>query len=200
MRKAFLSALCLSIFFLSGCRTTGEQSSADVIPQEEPVVVRYGISNAWDGLMPYNSVSGSNYARIIYDKIYDRLAYVHADGTLSPRGASSWESTDDGYAVLFHLDERAAFHDGTPVTAENWVETFLLMTDPECPMLGRANFAVLTGTDENGAALAGESLGAEAVDTYTLKLTFKNPTTPEDFLLDKNREFYVLPTHLLEVV
>ena len=38
----------------------------------------------------------------------------------------------------------------------------------------------------------------EAVDKYTLKLTFKTPTTPEDFLLDKNREYYVLPTHLLE--
>ena len=31
----------------------------------------------------------------------------------------------------------------------------------------------------------------------TLKLTFKAATTPEDFLLDKNREFYVLPTHLM---
>ena len=40
--------------------------------------VRYGLSNAWDALMPYNSPSGSNYSRIIYDKIYDRLAYVHA--------------------------------------------------------------------------------------------------------------------------
>ena len=46
--------------------------------------VRYGLSNAWDALMPYNSPSGSNYSRIIYDKIYDRLAYVHADGTWSP--------------------------------------------------------------------------------------------------------------------
>ncbi|MGM9358364.1 ABC transporter substrate-binding protein [Flavonifractor plautii] len=36
------------------------------------------------------------------------------------------------------------------------------------------------------------------MDKYTLKLTFKTPTTPEDFLLDKNREYYVLPTHLLE--
>lgn len=33
------------------------------------------------------------------------------------------------------------------------------------------------------------------MDKYTLKLTFKTPTTPEDFLLDKNREYYVLPTH-----
>lgn len=35
------------------------------------------------------------------------------------------------------------------------------------------------------------------MEPYTLKLTFKAPTTPEDFLLDRNREFYVLPTHLL---
>ena len=35
--------------------------------------------------MPYYSVSGSNYARIIYDKLYDRLAYVQADGTCQPR-------------------------------------------------------------------------------------------------------------------
>ena len=92
--------------------------------------VRYGLSNAWDALMPYNSPSGSNYSRIIYDKIYDRLAYVHADGTLEPRAASSWESADGGTAALFHLDEKAAFHDGTPVTAEHWTDTIALLTDP----------------------------------------------------------------------
>ena len=160
--------------------------------------MRYGLSNSWDSLMPYNSVSGSNYARIAYDKIYDRLAYVHADGSLSPRAADSWESADSGMSIIFHLNGNAKFHDGTPVTAQSWVETFRLMTDPECPALGRANFSLFTGTDENGAALGTDSVGAEAVDDYTLKLKFKSPTDPTDFLNDKNREFYVLPTHLLE--
>ena len=146
--------------------------------------------------MPYNSPSGSNYSRIIYDKLYDRLAYVHADGTLDARAAVSWESADGGYAVLFCLNEAAAFHDGTPVTAEHWVQTITLMTHPDCPAPGRSVFAVLAGTDDTGAA-TGERLGVEAVEPYTLKLTFKAPTTPEDFLLDRNREFYVLPTHLL---
>ena len=168
--------------------------------QQAASMVRYGMSNSWDSLMPYNSPSGSNYTRIVCDKIYDRLAYVHADGSLDPRGATSWESADNGMAVVFHLDETAAFHDGTPVTAEHWADTIALMTNPDCPALGRSVFNVLAGTDENGAALAGETLGAEAVDEYTLKLTFKSPTTPEDFLLDRNREFYVLPTHLLEGV
>ena len=190
-----LIALLLAAALALGLTACGGEE-----PTAEQVTVRYGLSNAWDSLMPYNSPSGSNYTRIICDKIYDRLAYVHADGTLDPRGATSWESADDGMAVLFHLDEKAAFHDGTPVTAQHWADTIALMTDPNCPALGRSVFSVLAGTDDNGAALDGETLGAEAVDDHTLKLTFKSPTTPEDFLLDKNREFYVLPTHLMEGV
>lgn len=172
---------------------TGTETSG----QAEGVNLNYGISNSWDSLMPYYSVSGSNYSRIIYDKLYDRLAYIQPDGTSSPRAATSWESADDGYAILFHLDEGAAFHDGTPVTAQHWVDTITLVTNPACNVLGRDTFAGLTGTDEIGAAIEGENLGAEAVDEYTLKLTFDNPVVPEEFLVEYNRDIYVLPTHLL---
>ena len=188
--KRLIALLMAAVLALGLTACGGEKETA------EQVTVRYGLSNAWDSLMPYNSPSGSNYTRIVCDKIYDRLAYVHADGTLDPRGAKSWESTDDGMAVLFHLDEKAAFHDGTPVTAQHWADTIALITNPDCPALGRGTFSVLAGTDSNGCAVAGEQLGAEAVDEYTLKLTFKSATTPEDFLLDKNRELYVLPTQV----
>ena len=172
---------------------TGTETSG----QAEGVNLNYGIPNSWDSLMPYYSVSGSNYSRLIYDKLYDRLAYIQPDGTCSPRAATSWESADDGYAILFHLDEGAAFHDGTPVTAQHWVDTIALVTNPACNVLGRDTFAGLTGTDEIGAAIEGENLGAEAVDEHTLKLTFDNPVVPEEFLVEYNRDIYVLPTHLL---
>lgn len=181
----------LAVTLLAGCKSQ---------PKEEatvPVNVSYGISNAWDSLMPYNSVSGSNYARIIYDKIYDRLAYVQADGSCLPRGADSWESTEDGYGILFHLNQHAAFHDGVAVTAQHWADTFHLVTNPACPTLGRKVFAGLAGVDETGAAVEGEPLGVEAVDEFTLKLTFTSPVIPEEFLVDVNRDLYVLPTHLL---
>ncbi len=35
------------------------------------------------------------------------------------------------------------------------------------------------------------------MDEYTLKLTFDNPVVPEEFLVEYNRDIYVLPTHLL---
>lgn len=162
--------------------------------------VRYGLSSAWDTLMPYNSPSGSNYSRIVWDKIYDRLAYVGGDGTLSPRGAKRWENGEDGQSVRFYLDERAAFHDGEAVTAQHWEETIRLLTDPACPTLGRSAFSVLAGTDESGAAISPEQLGVHADGAYELVLTFQSPMTAEEFLLEYNREFYVLPTHLFRDV
>ncbi len=193
-----MAAALVGSLFLSSCGQQETQSAPEEQQTAQGVNVNYGISNPWDSLMPYYSISGSNYSRIIYDKIYDRLAYVQPDGTCQPRAASSWESAEDGYAILFHLDEKAAFHDGTPVTAQHWVETIALVTDPACQILGRGTFACLKGTDDEGAAVAGEKVGAEAVDEYTLKLTFKTPVVPEEFLVDKNREIYVLPTHLLQ--
>lgn len=206
-RHHMFRLLALTLVFtmalgLASCGNQPQQESqtdtgTETSGQAEGVNLNYGISNSWDSLMPYYSVSGSNYSRIIYDKLYDRLAYIQPDGTCSPRAATSWESADDGYAILFHLDEGAAFHDGTPVTAQHWVDTIALVTNPACNVLGRDTLAGLTGTDEIGAAIEGENLGAEAVDEYTLKLTFDNPVVPEEFLVEYNRDIYVLPTHLL---
>lgn len=77
--KRILSLLLTLTLLLAGCTPAAETPVPT--PMETPAeerVVRYGLSNAWDSLMPYNSPSGSNYSRIIYDKLYDRLAYVHA--------------------------------------------------------------------------------------------------------------------------
>lgn len=155
-----LAAALVGSLFLSSCGKEKSQSPQQA-PQEQTaaVNVNYGISNPWDSLMPYYSVSGSNYARIIYDKLYDRLAYVQADGTCQPRAAERWESADDGYSIVFFLNQKAAFHDGTPVTAQHWVDTITLVTNPACQTLGRTTFAGLAGTDETGAAVAGEKWG-----------------------------------------
>lgn len=162
--KKILTLTLALVMACSLCLTAcGSQEPAPAAA-EDAVNVNYGLSNAWDSLMPYYSVSGSNYSRIIYDKIYDRLAYVQADGACLPRGADSWQSVDDGHAILFKLNKDAAFHDGTPVTAQHWADTLALVTDPACEVYGRTFLAGLVGTDDTGAAVAGEKLGAEAVD------------------------------------
>lgn len=186
---SFSLALLMMVAFLAGCKGGTSEGKGNV---------NYGVSGPWDDLMPYNSVSASNISRIVYDKIYDRLVYVKEDGECLPRAAESWESDADGTAIVFHLNKKAKFHDGTKVTAEHWVDTFRLMTNPLCPTLGRTSFADIMGTDDNGAQIPGEELGVKALDDYTFQINFKMSLIPDEYLAEWNREFYVLPTHLLK--
>lgn len=163
--------------------------------------ITVAFTTAWDSLMPYASASGSMYTKELVSYIYDRLAFVSDGGTkLTPRAAESWESADDGYSIIFHLNPDCKWHDGEPVTAEDWVWTFELFTDPDAAANGITCDAgrEIAGTDDTGARVEGETFGAEAVDDTTLKLTFKSLWTPEDFLAKYCRDISVLPKHLLE--
>lgn len=161
-------------------------------------VITYGLTQAWDTVNPYGSSSGSIYQQLVSDKLYDRLAFVEEQGSgVTPRGAESWENTDDGMAALFHLDKNAKWHDGEPVTAKDWVWTAQLITNPKYDFGLRSEFNTWAGTDDGGVETAEKSVGLEAVDDYTLKMTFKTVTPVEDWLLLHNKYFYVLPEHLL---
>jgi ABC-type transport system substrate-binding protein len=58
---------------------------------------------------------------------------VRADKNLEivPAGATSWSAASDGLTWTFHLDRRQRWSDGTPVTADDYVETFRYEADPK---------------------------------------------------------------------
>ena len=90
-RLLALTLVFTMVLGLVSCGTQPQQQSqtdtgTETSGQAEGVNLNYGISNSWDSLMPYYSVSGSNYSRIIYDKLYDRLAYIQPDGTAPQAG------------------------------------------------------------------------------------------------------------------
>lgn len=161
-------------------------------------VITYGMTSAWDTINPYGSSSGSIAQNLVCDKLYDRLAFIEEAGTgVSPRGAKSWESTDDGYAAIFYLDENAKWHDGEPVTAYDWEWTAQLITNPDFDFGLRSEFNTWAGTDDNGVEESEKSVKVEAIDDYTLKITFKSITPVNDWLILHNKYYYVLPQHLL---
>ena len=174
------------------------EAAAEGTEDYSDVVITYGMTSAWDTVNPYGSSSGSIYQQLAVDKIYDRLAFLEEAGSdVTPRGAASWESADDGLSAIFHLDENAKWHDGEPVTAEDWVFTAQLITDPEFGFGLKSEFNTWAGTDDTGVEESENSVQVEAVDDYTLKMTFKSVTPVEDWLLLHNKYFYVLPQHLL---
>lgn len=180
-------------------KSDGETQAASADADYSEDIITYGMTQAWDTINPYGSSSGSIYQNLVCDKLYDRLAFIEEAGTgVTPRGAKSWESADDGYAAIFHLDENAKWHDGEPVTANDWVYTAQLITNPKFDYGLRSEFSTWAGTDDTGLEESEKSVKVEAIDDYTLKITFKSITPAEDWLILHNKYYYVLPEHLLK--
>ncbi len=51
-------------------------------------------------------------------QMFDHLVEYGPDGSIVPGLATSWEFSEDGKAVTFHLREGVLFHDGTPFNAQ----------------------------------------------------------------------------------
>lgn len=73
-----------------------------------------------------------------------------ADGSLTPTLAESVELAPDNVTYSITLRDNLFFHDGTPITADDVVFTYLLIQNPELksPLRGNWEGAVITKTGE----------------------------------------------------
>ncbi|QHC64154.1 hypothetical protein GSU69_16660 [Rathayibacter festucae] len=88
----------------------------------------------------------------IFYNVFDQLAQVDADGSVSPRLASGWTHDDSLTSWVFTLRDDASWQDGTDVTAEDVVFTYeTAMSDPASNLggyLSAVESVVATGEDE----------------------------------------------------
>lgn len=225
-RLALIMAIVLLFgLFASGCRQQGDVAEApkDATATDTPVasetpaaeeeedvaaveegeekILTIGVNGAWSTHCPGNTnLGGGSNESIVNGLIFDGLVFMRANGEAVPRAASSWEVVDGGTAIVFTLNPDCKWHDGTPVTAEDWVWSLQTYTDPDVMLADQSDFSMLAGTDDSGNELSENSVGAEALDEYTLKLTFKGVTNVDSFFISYGGEYRVLPKHLLEDV
>lgn len=114
--------------------------------------------------------------RIMKD-LYDGLVIQAADGTAVPGTAESWEISEDGLTYTFTLRENAAWSNGDPVTAGDFVFAFKRIMNPETA----AGYASMLFPIANAEAIAGgkqplDDLGVRAIDDRTLEITLNAPT------------------------
>lgn len=209
-----LLALVMVASVLAGCGGNAEAPAADApaadapaadapaaeAPKsDEPIVLNMSMNSAWADLIPYNGSTGGNYSILVLSLLYDRLYGYDADSNIVPRGADSWEIGEDKMSCTFYLNKNAKWHDGEPVTAEDYVFAAEMITDPSNPCNARSHYYIMTGTDTSGMA-DGTGLGVEAIDDYTLKYTF-DEIISEDVTFRLYLQAYIpLPKHLLEGV
>ncbi len=78
-----------------------------LIPSNRPVIGVTGI------------YTRDTFPSFITERLSQGLTTLNEDGTVSPGVATKWNILNDGKTYEFHLDKKAKYADGTPLTSEN---------------------------------------------------------------------------------
>ena len=152
--------------------------AADVAPGDtlaEDQTFSYSLLDQFPTLDPQlnEETAGSHVIR----QLFEGLTRQDADGNLIPAGATEW-SSEDNTVWTFKLREDATWSDGSPVTAADYVYAWRRAADPATAS-PYAWYVELTSMVNAAEVVAGEAapdtLGVEAVDDYTLKVTLTQP-------------------------
>ncbi|MGD6736963.1 ABC transporter substrate-binding protein [Photobacterium leiognathi subsp. mandapamensis] len=123
-------------------------------------------------------VSGVPESNVIRD-LLEGLVNQDSKGNLVPGAAKSWE-TEDYKTWTFHIRDDAKWSNGDPVTAEDFVYTWRRLADPKTasPYASYIQMTTMANAEDIIAGKkAPETLGVEAVESKTLKVTLDKPVS-----------------------
>ena len=176
------------IGLLSAC--TGGESN--VTPGNREGVLHYGNGTEPQGLDPHvvTGVPENHLIRAMFEGLAVKNPY-----TLEPEPgvAESWEFSEDGRIVTFHIRKNALWSNGDPMTAEDYVWSWRRALNPAMgnlyaymlfPVLNAEAYSVGKITDP-------EKLGVKALDSHTLQVTLVEPTPYFLQLMDHYSTFAV---------
>ena len=116
--------------------------------------------------------------------LFEGLVRINPVTTLPEPGlAQSWELSDGGKTITFHLRHDVKWSDGVPFTAHDVVFTMRVIYDPKIP-----NSAVFSMTVD------GQPIKVEAPDDYTVVMRLPRPFAPLFYTVG----FWIIPAHALE--
>ena len=152
----------------AGGETKAEEAPAGAVEQ----VVTIPMFSDPDTLDPGRSDDEQKNAIVL--EIQETLIRL-MDGKVTPGGAESWETSDDGLVWTFKLRDNQ-YSDGTAVTAQDYVNSIRRVFDPEvnCHNAG-IFYCIKGGEDFNTGKGSKEDVAAKAVDDKTLEITLTEP-------------------------
>lgn len=135
----------------------------------------------------------------IFNDLFEALIIYDDKGNLSPGVAERWE-TKDNQNYTFYLRKNAKWSDGTPVTAHDFVFGFQRSIDPQTG--GEyANYFEQMNVKNSSLILTGKkspsTLGVQALDDFTLKITLESPLSYVPSMLT-HQVTLPLPKHVVQ--
>ncbi len=128
----------------------------------------------------------------VLEQLYSGLTSIDYDsGEVVGVVASDWE-TEDAQNWTFTLRDDFTFHNGDPVTAQTFVDTWNWIVNPDNGQTQEAFFDKIEGYQEVADGEATEMSGLSAPDDTTLEITLSEPFSPFPAQLSYTA-FYPLP-------
>ena len=170
MRQKRYQHIWLLIFSLmiglTGCGNSNTEKTTGSGEKEQQEITVATTSES-GGLDPAGMIANTYLAYSL--SALDELLVYDENGEIEYRGATSYETNEDGTVWTFHLREDAKWSDGSPVTAEDYRNTIERSLDPASGN-GYANDLFFIENAEaiyNGDAEM-DTLGVETPDDNTL--------------------------------
>lgn len=173
-------------------------SKSDIARANEEGILIVGNSNEPKGLDPH-LVSGVLESNIIR-ALFEGLAVDHPskDSVCLPGAAVNWSANDDFTVWTFHLQPEGKWSDGVEVTAHDFVFAYQRMLHPHIPAKYADMLYFIKGAEayNKGENPDPDSIGARALDDYTLEVTLRGPIPflPE---ITKHYTWFPVPRHLI---
>ena len=127
----------------------------------------------------------SDYNSNQHHQFVNLMTLIDYDDALNPRPylAESWEVSEDGTRLVFHLRPDVYWHDGERTDAEDVAFTWMRVTDPETGFPNATFWSRYVAGAE----------GVEVIDSLTVAFTLE----PHAGFMDPWRVVAIMPEHLL---
>ncbi len=147
----------------------------------------------FEGTLNFNFYSGAPDAEVL-NWFDESLLSVDGDFLYDQEGAATWEHDDSGKVFTLTIRDEVNWHDGEPVTAEDWefAHEVIGHEDYTGPRFDET-LRNVEGIEEYNKGEADDISGIEVIDDKTLEITYKEATPS---LLAGGIWSYALPKHI----
>ncbi|HOX16305.1 MAG TPA: peptide-binding protein [Smithellaceae bacterium] len=180
-RLSYSVILLLLFLMLAACdkssQTENARPQADKPPAYGDILVRGDIGDA-SNLIPLLASDSASHS--VAGMVFNGLVKYDKDMNIVGDLAESWDVTQNGLVITFHLRKGVQWHDGKPFTAADVLYTYQVTTNPKTPTAYAGDFLKIKK--------------AEVLDDYTFRVTYDKPFAPALI----SWASAILPRHLLE--